>query len=95
MAVLRFRVHAVLQMDERRITVADVREAIDNGEDIESRPDEQPYPARLVLGLTPSGPLHVAVRDNMADNEIIVETTYRPDPELWELDFKTRRRPRQ
>jgi len=81
-------------MDERAITVADVREALDNGEDIESRPEDEPYPARLVLGSTTSGPLHVAVRDNMADDEIIVETTYRPDPELWEPGFKTRRRRR-
>lgn len=30
--------------------------------------------------MTATGPLHVAVRDNMADDEIIVETTYRlPD----------------
>jgi hypothetical protein len=95
MAVLRFRVHAVLQMDERGITVEDVRTAIDSGEDLENRPDEQPYSARLILGLTATGPLHVAVRDNIADDEIIVETTYRPDPQLWGPDFRTRRRRRR
>ncbi|MHB1847299.1 MAG: DUF4258 domain-containing protein [Deltaproteobacteria bacterium] len=95
MATLRFRVHAVLQMDERRITVADVRAALDNGADIESRPDDQPYPARLVLGWTTDGPLHVAGRDNLGNDETIVETTYRPDPELWDPSFMTRRRRRR
>ncbi len=94
MAKLRFKVHAVIQMDERGLTVDDVRMALENGEDIESRPDEQPYPARLVLGLCTLGSLHVAVRDNIGADEIIVETAYQPDPVLWEPDFKTRRKNR-
>lgn len=89
---LRFRVHAILQMEERGLTTADVRTALENGEDIESRPDEEPYPARLVLGLCRLGALHVAVRDNIEDDEIIVETAYVPSPELWEPGFRTRRR---
>jgi hypothetical protein len=68
--------------------------ALGSGEDIESRPDDHPYPARLVLGLCGLGTLHVAVRDNIADEEIIIETAYRPDPALWEPDFKTRRKTR-
>ena len=79
---LRFKVHAILQMEERGITVEYIREALDNGDDIESRPDEHPYPARLVLGLCAEGTLHVAVRDNLVDDETIVETAYWPDPPL-------------
>jgi len=65
---------------------------LDNGEDIESRPDDEPYPARLVLGTCRLGFLHVAVRDNIDDDEIVIETAYQPDPALWELDLK---RPRK
>ena len=78
-------------MEERGLTVEDVKEAILNGEDIESRPDEEPYPARLVLGWCRHGALHVAVRDNMEDDEIVVETAYQPDPALWEADYRTRK----
>ena len=92
MARLRFRIHAILQMEERSLTVEDVRTALENGDDIESRPDDEPYPARLVLGLCRVGVLHVAVRDNIEDDEIIVETAYVPDPTLWEPGFKQRRR---
>lgn len=94
MAKLRFKVHAVIQMEERGLSVDDVREALHNGEDIESRPGDEPYPARVVLGLCRLGALHVAVRDNIDDDEIIVETAYQPDPDLWEPDFKTRRKSR-
>lgn len=89
---LRFKVHAIIQMDERGLTVEDVQTALANGEDIESRQDEQPYPARLVLGLCRPGSLHIAVRDNIDGDEIIVETAYQPDPALWEPDLKTRRK---
>lgn len=91
MSRLRFKVHAVIQMDERAISIDDVRTALENGEDIESRPDERPYPARLVSGMCRLGALHVAVRDNIDADELIVETAYVPDPALWEPDFKTRR----
>ena len=90
---LRFRVHAVIQMEERGIGVADIRIALDNGEDIEVRPDEHPYPARLVLGMGPTGALHVAVRDNLAGDETVIETAYWPDPMLWEPGYRVRRRP--
>src|SRR5262245_46809174 len=45
-ARLRFKVHAIVQMEERGLSVEDVRMALDNGDDIEARPDEQPYSAR-------------------------------------------------
>ena len=54
-AKLRFKVHAIVQMEERGLSVEDVRMALDNGEDIESRPNDHPYPARLVLGLCRPG----------------------------------------
>ena len=94
MSRLLFKVHAVIQMEERDLSVEDIRTALDNGEDIETRPDEVPYPARLVLGMCRQGALHAAVRDNIEEDEIIVEIAYRPDPALWEPDFKTRRKTR-
>lgn len=81
-------------MEARGLTVEDVRAALATGEDIENRPNDEPYPARLVLGMCRLGALHVAIRDNIEGDEIIVETAYQPDPALWEPDFKTRRKSR-
>jgi hypothetical protein len=46
MAKLRFKVHAVIKMDERGLGIEDVRMALDNGQNIKAGPDEQPDPAR-------------------------------------------------
>lgn len=94
MTRLRFKVHAVIHMEARGLSVDDVRTALLDATDIENRPEEQPYPARLVLGYCKLGALHVAVRDNIEADEIIVETAYQPDPALWESDLKTRRKSR-
>jgi hypothetical protein len=39
---LIFRLHAVRRMFERRITVEDVRTAVESGETIEQYPDDTP-----------------------------------------------------
>ncbi len=60
MSSLRFKVHAIIQMEERDLDVEDIRTALANGDDIEARPDDDPYPARLVLGICKAGALHIA-----------------------------------
>jgi len=80
-------------MFERDIKVADVRSVIENGEILESYPEDHPYPSRLVLGMTATGPLHVVVADNSEAGETIVITAYRPDPGLWDEFFRRRMKP--
>ena len=50
MAKLVFRVPAVQRMFQRHVTVDDVRNALENGEELEAYSKDQPYPSRLVLG---------------------------------------------
>ena len=92
MARLAFRVHAVQRMFQRHVTVEDVRNALDGGEELEAYPKDQPYPSRLVLGWRGSRPLHVLVAQNVADDETIIITVYEPDPFLWDASFRRRRR---
>jgi len=87
-----FRVHAVQRMFQRHVTVEDVRNALDGGEELEAYPKDQPYPSRLVLGWRGSRPLHVLVAQNVADDETIIITVYEPDPFLWDASFRRRRR---
>jgi hypothetical protein len=58
---------------------------------IEEYPEDTPYPSRLVLGWCGSRPLHVAVADNAAAQEMIVITVYEPDSAQWEPDLRRRR----
>lgn len=88
---LIFRVHAIQRMAQRHVSVADVRQVLEDGERIEEYPDDKPYPSALVLGWSNSRALHVVVADNFEDNEAIVITVYEPGSEKWERDFRTRK----
>ncbi len=84
-----YRLHAVQRMAERGIRERDVAQVIAAGKEIESYPDDKPYPSRLVLGWVNERPLHVVTA--VAENETIVITVYEPDPELWDAGFESRR----
>ncbi len=47
---LVFRIHAIKRMFQRRISKEDVQEVLETGETIETYPDDEPYPSRLLLG---------------------------------------------
>jgi Domain of unknown function (DUF4258) len=90
---LVYRLHAVRRMLQRRIGGPAVRKVIETGEVIATYPNDQPYPSRLLLGWSEGVPLHVLIADNSVDQETIVITVYRPDPDLWDPDFRKRRTP--
>lgn len=87
---LRYRLHAIQRMVERGITDGDVRYVVEKGEVIESYPDDQPYPTRLLLGWPQGRPVHIVTA--AADREIIIITVYIPDPTQWEPGFTRRRK---
>jgi hypothetical protein len=64
---LIFRLHALQGMAERQITVDDVQAVLASGEEIESYPQDQPYPGRLVLGWRGQRPLHVVAAEHFLD----------------------------
>ncbi len=75
------------------IRVDEVLRALEVGEIIEEYPDDKPYASCLILGRTLAGrPLHVVCAPVPTDRRLIVITTYHPDPERWEADFKHRKR---
>jgi hypothetical protein len=90
---LVFRLHVVRRMFERSITVSEVRAVIAAGEIIRDYPDDRPYPSRLILGWPTGRPLHVVAADNPADATTIIITAYEPTLDLWEVDFKHKRKP--
>ena len=92
MSRLLFRVHAIQRMFQRHISKDDVRHALENGETIETYPQDTPYPSRLVLGWCGSRPVHVVVADNAQGRETVVITVYEPDLTEWEPGFKRRQR---
>ena len=89
---LTFRIHALRQMFQRRITDSDIRELIGFGTIVEEYPDDIPYPSFLISGIVNNRPLHVVMAYNNVDREAIGITAYEPDPDSWSDNF-TRRNP--
>ena len=92
----RFSDHARTEMEAEplgRIHVEEVLQALDTGEIIEEYTEDQPYPSSLIMGRTSTGrPLHIVAAPVSAEERLIIITTYQPDPELWEPDFRRRKR---
>jgi hypothetical protein len=88
---LIFRVHALRQMFQRRISGDDIRELLEQGAIIENYPDDMPYPSCLVSGMVRGRQLHGVMAYNNVEREAIVITAYEPDPEIWSDAFSRRR----
>lgn len=89
---LIFRVHAIKRMFQRHISDPDVRYALKTGVAIEDYPNDKPYPSRLILGWCGARPLHVVAADNAKDGATIIISAYEPDADLWEPDFRRRKK---
>jgi hypothetical protein len=83
--------YVLKRMIERNITVAAVRNALENGEVIEEYKADSP-PRYLMLGWSGNRPIHVIGEDDPAVNETIVVTAYEPDAKRWRAGFRERRR---
>jgi hypothetical protein len=86
---LIYRVHALQRMVERGIGEEDVVRVITDGKEIESYPEDKPYPSRLLLGWAEHRPIHVVAATG--EHEIIIITVYQPDPSQWEPGFERRK----
>ncbi|MDM8550522.1 DUF4258 domain-containing protein [Desulfobacterales bacterium HSG2] len=77
--------HEMFEEEFGLITDQEIYEAVNNGEIIESYPDDTPYPSVLIFGITNTGrPLHTVCAYNEEDEQVVIITTYQPNPDKWE-----------
>ena len=88
---IKYSAHALQQLFLRNISTDDVEEVIRKGITVVEYADDTPYPSFLLLGIIAGRPIHVVAASNDEGTCIIV-TVYEPSLELWENDFRTRRR---
>ena len=84
--------HARREMDEDLVSTDDVLHALDSirTEIIEDYPEDPRGHSHLLLGWLPGGEsLHVCCA--VHEDELIIITVYRPDPAIWETDWRTRK----
>jgi len=84
--------HAVKQMFSRMISTGEVEKVLENGETIMDYPDDKPYPSKLLLAFCNNRPIHVVSSYNSTENTTIVITAYEPSLDIWENNFKTRKK---
>jgi hypothetical protein len=84
--------HAVKQMFNRIITTDEVEFVLQNGEAIMDYPDDKPYPSKLLLALCNKRAIHVVCSYNSEEEITVVITAYEPSTDIWENDFKTRKK---
>ncbi|MBD2111785.1 DUF4258 domain-containing protein [Leptolyngbya subtilissima] len=87
-----FSGHAVKQMFQRKISRDEVKAVLDYGEVIAEYPEDRPYPSYLMLNMVSQRPIHAVVAKDAETQTIYVVTVYEPDVELWQADFKTRKK---
>jgi hypothetical protein len=84
-----FTKHALIEMDHDAISLDDVKNIAENGEVLKVYPDDKKGLSQLMFGLANQQPVHVVCAHHADTIHII--TAYKPDPALWETDFKTRK----
>lgn len=57
-----------------------------------TRQDDKPFPSALFLGYHDGTPLHVVAACDEAQRRVFVITAYEPSLEIFEPDFKTKRK---
>lgn len=80
--------HLRKRMRERNIRHVDIKNAIITGEIIEDYPTDYPFPSCLING----NGIHVVC--SIGDGILYVITAYRPSPDKWETDRRTRKEPK-
>jgi hypothetical protein len=85
-----FTRHALRRLVERNISEAEIRQAAENAQLVESYPEDKYTPSCLIAGFTgKKRPLHLQV--SYADTPMVrIITLYEPDPNEW-IAFTKRR----
>ncbi|MBN2402724.1 MAG: DUF4258 domain-containing protein [Spirochaetes bacterium] len=91
---IKFSIHAVQRMFERGIDESDIIKILEHSVTIEDYPDDLPLASMLLLGSITENPVHVVVAIDKEKMIIYIITVYKPDLNIWNDDFKTRRQRR-
>jgi hypothetical protein len=86
-----WRRHALERMLERGLSRSIVLDVASNGEVIEDYSTDRPAPTALLLGWKDKRPVHVVLSIE-PDGEVAIITAYEPSLDVFESDYRTRRK---
>ena len=79
--------HVNMRLAGRYLTRDEILDAVNSYEIIESYPEDKYLPSYLVLA---ASSFHIQFAADVEGDNVRVVTAYRPDPNEWESDLKTR-----
>lgn len=80
-----------MRLKGRSIARTEIIESTSAYEIIESYPEDKYFPSYLVYTRSRGVPLHVLFGVDVREDNVRIVTAYRPSPDEWETDSKTRR----
>ena len=83
--------HVNMRLQGRHIPRQVIFEAVDTYEIIEAYPQDKYLPSYLILAQHGNGAFHALFATDVEGDHVRVVTAYRPSPDEWEADGKTRR----
>jgi hypothetical protein len=83
--------HVNIRLEKRFILRSVILESTGSYEIIESYPEDKYLPSYLVRAEFEREMFHVLFGVDVEGDNVRVVTTYRPKPEEWDEDFRTRR----
>lgn len=87
---IKWSKHCLERMQERDISIVDVKSCLQTGEIIENYPDDFPHPSCLIFGYTKENEiLHIVVGSD--NSSLFFITAYSPSTDKFEKDLKTRK----
>ena len=86
---IKWTLHALRRLRERKIKSGEIVSCIMSGAIIEQYPDDKPLPSCLINGKSGNKAIHAVVSSDI--NEMYIITAYEPNPDEWENDFSQRK----
>ena len=86
--------HVNMRLAQRSLKRQAILAAVDSYEIVEAYPQDKYLPSYLVLARYEGDAFHVLFATDVERDNVRIVSTYRPNPEEWQPDLKTRRTPK-
>ena len=86
--------HVNMRLEGRFVPRRAVLDAVEKYEIVEAYPEDKYLPSYLVLARHGHEAFHILFATDVEGKNVRIVTVYRPDPQEWGPDLRTRRRPR-
>ncbi len=90
---IRWTYHVNMRLEGRFIPRDTILSSVDKYEIVEEYLKDKYLPSYLVYAEYEGQIVHIQIATDLENDNITIVTVYKPSPDKWEKDFKTRRIP--